>query len=355
MKKPSKLIMALRRMAKKYKIGGIIFHLYKLFKSSYVRTFMNFLFTIVFAFEMRLADFDTYKFNQLEFYLDKVHILITCVFIVLYNWMTILIDSYRKYQDQSIKCVKEIVNRETVINDTVGRKIYDITKSISAKANLIPVKSDFNNLSYQDIASLICHNIYDAIKIATDKDTHQVSLMQRFKEKKTGVQYIKMISYGNANQISPSIFDKHFSLDGDQSYYHVKIFNENQNGIFILKDQTEIKREFGKKLTDNKLVQYIAIPVVCENEGIVSLLQIEIMEQSLIGRSKDEIMEFVKPFMTYIHILTMNYYQQQLFKLLIKKFDILRKNIEKRKGFVGGMSKYEQNYGETNTVNTPKD
>lgn len=357
MKNPSKFILVLKRFAKNYKIGGIIFHLYKILRSTYVRTFVNFLFTFVFAFEMRLADFNTYKFNQLEFYLDKVHILITCVFIVIYNWITILIDSYQKYQEQSIKCVKEIVNRETVINDTLSRRTYDITKCISARANLIPVKSDFNKLSYQDLAALVCHNIYDAIKIATDKDSHQVSLMQKFKEKKTRVEYIKMISYGNANQISPSIFDKHFNLDSDQGYYHVKIFNENKNGIFILNNANEIKKEFAisKKCNDAKVVQYIAIPVFCENEGIVSLLQIEITQEALIGRSKEEIMEFVKPFMAYIHILKVNYYQDELFRVIIKKFEILRKNLERRKGLIEGMGRYEQHYGETFTNIAPKD
>ena len=358
MKKPSKLILIIRKLSKNYKkFGGILFHIYKLLKSTYVRTLVNFLFTFVFAFQMKLTDFDTYKINELAFYKDKLHILITCVFIVVYNWITILIDGYQKYQEQTIKCVKEIVNRETVINDTIGRKLYDITKCISYKSNSIPMKSDFSNLNYQDIAALVCHNIYDAIKISTDKDSHQVSLMQRFKEKKTGIQYIKMISYGNANQISPSIFDKHFYLDSDQSYYHVRIFNENQNDIFILKNASEIKNEFvyGRKCSDNKIVQYIAIPVVCEGEGIVSLLQIEIKEEILIGRTTDEIREFVKPFMSYIHILTVNYYQDELFKVIVKKFDILKKNREKRKGFMEGMSKYEQHYGETNTFIAPKD
>jgi len=208
MKKPSKITPLIKKISRNNKtIGSIIVCLYTLLKSSYVRTLVNFLFTFIFAFQMKLVDFDTYTINQLEFYKDKWHILITCVFIVLYNWCTILIDSYHKYQLQQIKCVKEIVNRETVINDTIGRKIFDITKRISSKSNLLPNKSDFTNLNYQDVAALVCHNIYDAIKSATEKDTHQVSLMQRFKEKKTGLQYIKMISYGNANQISPAIFD----------------------------------------------------------------------------------------------------------------------------------------------------
>ncbi len=358
MKKTLKSILFIKKISKNYKtIGSILFYIYKLLKSSYVRTLVNFLFTIVFAFQMKLADFDTYKINELEFFKDKWHILITCVFIVIYNWFTILIDSYQKYQEQTIKCVKEIINRETVINDTIGRKLYDITKSISSKSNSIPIRSDFGNLSYQDVAALVCHNIYDAIKISTEKDSHQVSLMQRFKEKRTGIQYIKMISYGNANQISPSIFDKHFYLDSDQNYYHVKIFNENQNNIFILQNASEIKKElvYGKKFNENSIVQYIAIPVVCENEGIVSLLQIEITEELLIGRTKEEIREFVKPFMAYIHILTVSYYQDELFKVLVKKFDILKKSKEKRKGFMEGMGKYEQHYGEINTYSAPKD
>ncbi|PYG85900.1 hypothetical protein LY28_03054 [Ruminiclostridium sufflavum DSM 19573] len=345
MKKPSRFILHIKRISRKYKkLGNLIVYIYRILKSSYIRTFVNFTFTTVLTIQMKLADFETYKLNQEEFYQDKWHILITCVFIVLYNWATILIDNYQKYQEKIIKCVKEIVNRETVINDTIGKKLYEITKCISAKSSSIPVKSDFVNFSYQDVAALVCHNIYDAIKVSTEKDSHQVSLMQRFKEKKTGVEYIKMISYGNANQITPSIFDKHFYLDYDQNYFHVKIFNENQNNIFILKNAEEIKKHFvyGKRSNEDEIVQYIAIPVVCENEGIVSLLQIEIKENMLIGRTKEEIREFVKPFMAYIHVLTVSYYQEELFKVLAKKFDILKKSKDRKKSFIEGMSKYEQ-------------
>ncbi len=359
MKKPSKIIVFLKKVSSNYKsVGHIVQRLYKLLKSPFFRTLINFLFTFFFAFQMRLTDFDTYKLNQPEFYKDKVHILVTFVLIVAYNWIIVVIDHYQRYQQQAVKCIKEIVDRETVINQTIGRKIYEITRSISVKPSMIPVKSDFSNLSYQDIAALVCHNIYDTIKISTDRDSHQVSLMQKFKEKRTGIQYIKMISYGNANQISPSIFDKHFYLDRDQNYYQVRIFNNNQNDIFILKNTSEIKKEFvyGKKNNNNeiKVNQYIAIPVFCENEGIVSLLQIEMTDDTLIGRTVDEIREFVKPFMAYVHILTVNYYQDELFKVIIKKFDILKKNKE-RKVFAEGMSKYEQNYGETNTSIAPKD
>jgi hypothetical protein len=358
MKKPSKVIFGIKRIANNYKkFGSVLYSFYRLLKSSYFRTFMNFLFTFVFAFQMQLTDFHTYNLYEKEFYRDKVHILVTFVFIVLYNWITLLIDNYQKYKDRRIKCIKEILNRETVINQTIGRKLSEITKGVCARANLIPSKSDFSNLSYQDLAALVCHNIYDAIKISTEKDTHQVSLMHRFKEKRTGKEYIKMISYGNANQISPSIFDKHFYLDSDLNYYHVRIFNNQQNDIYILSNTSEIKKEFvyGKKNNENSIKQYIAIPVFCENAGIVSLLQIEISEKQLIGRTVEEMREFVKPFMAYIHILTVDYYRDELFNALIKKFDILKKNKDKRKGYLEGMSKYEQHFGEINTSIAPKD
>jgi uncharacterized protein YozE (UPF0346 family) len=59
--------------------------------------------------------------------------------------------------------------------------------------------------------------------------------------------------------------------------------------------------------------------------------------------------------MAYIHILTVDYYRDELFNVLTKKFDILKKNIDKRKGFLEGMSKYEQHFGEANTSIAPKD
>lgn len=358
MKKPSKVVFRIKKFANNYKkLGSVLYSFYRLLKSSYFRTFMNFLFTFVFAFQMQLTDFETYNISEKEFYRDKLNILVTFVFIVLYNWVTILIDNYQKYKDRRMKCLKEILNRETVINQTIGKKLNDITGRICAKTALIPSKSDFSNLNYQDIAALVCHNIYDAIKISTEKDTQQVSLMHKFKEKKTGREYIKMISYGNANQISPSIFDKHFYLDSDLNYYHVKIFNEQQNDIFVLKNPSEIKKEFvyGKKSTEKNIEQYIAIPVFCENEGIVSLLQIEISEKQLIGRTTEEIREFVKPFMAYIHILTVNYYRDELVNVLIKKFNILKKNKDRRKGYLEGMSKYEQHFGENNSYIAPRD
>lgn len=358
MKKPSKVILQLKKFSNNYKkLGSVLYYFYRLLKSSYFRTFVNFLFTFVFAFQMQLTDFKTYNIYEKEFYRDKLHILITFVFIILYNWITITIDNYQKYKDRRVKCLKEVINREAVINQTVSRKLNDITRSVCAKAVIIPSKADFSTLSYQDIASLVCHNIYDAIKNSTEKDTHQVSLMHRFKEKKTGREYIKMISYGNSNQISPSIFDKHFYLDSDLSYYHVKIFNDKQNDIHILKNASEIKKEFvyGKKCNDKNIEQYIAIPIFCENEGLVSLLQIEISEKHLLGRTTEEVREFVKPFMAYVHILMVNYYRDELFNVLIKKFDILRKSKERRKSYLEGMGKYEQHYGENNSHIAPRD
>lgn len=356
MRKPIKTVLFFKKVSKNYKkFGRLIHRLYKILRSPFIRTLINFLFTVVFAFQMRLSDFDTYKINQLEFYADKIHILVTFVFIVVYNWLILLIDSYQKYQVQTTKCIKEIVNRGTVINQTIGRKLYEITSSISIKPSSIPTKSEFSNLSYQDVAALVCHNIYDAIKISTERETHQVSLMQKFKEKKSGQEYIKMISYGNANQISPSLFDRYFYLNTDKNYYQVRIFNDNQNNIFILSSAAEIKKEcvYGKN-SNEKMNQYIAIPVFCENQGIISLLQIEMADDAHIGRTVDEIRGFVKPFMAYIHILTVCYYQDELFKVLAKKFDILRKSKE-RKVFIEGMRKYEQSYGETNTSIAPKD
>ncbi len=332
MLKEGKLVHKLRKASQTNTIKGkLVVAAYKFFKSLYVRAFINLFFSVAFAFQSKTLDFNTYRMNQIEFYSDKWHIIITIILMLSFNWLVIKIDSYQKYQAERIKCVKEVVNRETVINNFIGTKLYEQTKNISVTASYIPEKNDFKLLSYQDIATLICHNIYDAIKDSTGREEHQVSLMQKFKEKKTGKECIRMVSYGNMNQVSPGAFQKNFYLDKDDNYYHVKIFKDNRSGFFILKNANEVKKEFAFHARSEyyNICQYVAIPICCEEEGIVSLLQIDTTVEGLLGVTNEQITEFIKPFMAFVHILTVNYYKENLFKVISKKFDILREKVNK--------------------------
>lgn len=198
----------------------------------------------------------------------------------------------------------------------------------------IPIKDDFKILNYQDIATFVCHYMYDALKTAIGAEKHQVSIMHKFVEhNQQKREYIKMIAYGNSNQLSPGVFNTKFYLSEAPGYYHVKMFVENVSQISILKDREEVEGNLIiiQGTNGNKIKQYIGIPIFCEEKGIISLLQIDTEVDNLFGKTEDEIKELINPFLGYVHILTVYHQLGELFILLSKKFDILDERMKELK------------------------
>jgi hypothetical protein len=326
---------------------------YKLLISAYFKAFINILFTALFTIQFEITDFSKYRWFNWQFYTSKWYIWLTSIVMLIFNWFVIIADNYLKREQEKMLCQKEIIARQTLINYKIGSKLFELTENISNPVSYIPIKNDFVILTYQDVAALVCHNIYDAIKNSTGEDGHQVSIMFKFKESDSGKEFIKMIAYGNANQVSPGVFNTKFYLDDKERFYHVKIFEENTSNIFILKNKSEINVNFieskKSKKRDAKIQQYIGIPVFCEETGIIALLQIDTNIENLFGKTNNEIEDFFSPFMSYIHILKVNYYMDELLRLLSKKFDILSKRIDELKIKAGRRHNYEQRQSTQNS------
>ena len=306
---------------------------YKLLRSGYFRAFMGIVFTLVFAVQLEISDFKTYKIYDAGFYSDKWHLLVTAIAMFLFHSATILVDAYQKRDQEMIACLKESNKKQAKIDQWVGRKLLDMTENMCKPVSSIPAKDDFQTLNYQDIATFVCHYIYDAIKNTTGAETHQVSIMHKFVEhNQQKREYIKMIAYGNSNQLSPGVFNNKYYLDEARRYYHARIFAENTSQISILKSRQEVGVNLLKiKGDSNHIKQYIGIPIFCERKGIVSLLQISSDTEGLFGRTEEEIKEFMVPFLGYVHILAVYHQLCELLILLSKKFVILDKRIKEMK------------------------
>lgn len=132
MKRTIKGALKIKSIAQKNKILlPISINVFKLLKSSYFRAFMSIVFTVVFAIQLEISDFKTYKFYEAKFYSDKYHLLITAVVMIIFNCAYILVDAYLKRDQERILCLKETNKKQAKIDQWVGRKLLDMTDSIS--------------------------------------------------------------------------------------------------------------------------------------------------------------------------------------------------------------------------------
>jgi hypothetical protein len=303
------------------KLGPLLIFIYECLRSPYVKNILTAIFTITIAIEQRFIDF-----KNIGFHLPEILTAVTILVYLVFLFVNVNVDRVSEALRCRYNYLKEIVNQQTAINHTIAGKLFRVYGGISLKPSYIPTNGDVNILTYQDVGSLICHAIYEIIRVTTGEEGHQVSLLHKFKDQKTGKEYIKMISFGNKAQSTPSVFNNKYILHGNnEKYYHMRIFEENVNKPYILCNNEEVKKEFVEnkksKERDDKIQQYIATPIYCELEGVISLLQIDTDIENMFGSTHSEVEDFIKAFYPYSHQLLVNYYRDNIIKCLVKKVD----------------------------------
>ncbi|HEX9063444.1 MAG TPA: hypothetical protein VF941_25000, partial [Clostridia bacterium] len=315
------------------------------FQNSSIRAVISALFT--FAISVELKFIDTNRLNIAVFLL-----IITFILYITFLLINIKADkdkeradkemaaSQKEIQENNFKYHREIINKQIGINHRIAVELHKAFKKIGVKPDYIPQKSDLENISYQDICILICHGLYEIIKNVTGEEGHQVSMLKKFNTSKIKKEYIKMVAFGNKSMSAPAVFKKKYYLnENGKKYYHQRIFENNINKTYILINADSIKKEFIEN-TDNierdgRIQQYIGIPIYCEDNGVVSLLQIDTDIENMFGKTEKEVEDFFKPFMPYAHQLLLNYYRDKLVNCLIKKVDVYSKRCKKNNNEIG--------------------
>jgi uncharacterized membrane protein YbaN (DUF454 family) len=266
---------------------------------------------------------------------------ITIFVYLVYIYFSKVSDTYQKRMMENAYCSKEVLSQISKINSYIASHKFDIVKKISSPMSYIPQSGDYRSISFQEIAFMICQAAFYALRQTLGKESFHVTLFARFRTKTKRV-YIKMIAFANKNTITPAGFDNEYFLDEypinkedkkEKDFYHKEIFRKGENAIYALCGKNEIDGHFRVNSRNGsnvlKTKQYIGIPVISPEEGIVSLLQIETDEDGLLGKSKSEMLDLASYFLPLANFLVVNYHRDLLMQCLTKKINLIIKSRKK--------------------------
>lgn len=194
------------------------------------------------------------------------------------------------YQDVLTNIISICHNTSTEINTSIH--IVNKTKKI-----------DLNIWSFNKACRLFCDLIYNSICILGDCKEYEVSYV-RLKENNNSKNIVYMNAYANKNKIKPSNFNipRCFDdIDEDKFYYDLKLFKTNRNDIDVIVGRENIKKFFGyrsnKKRDNSKYNQYIGIPIFCNDEKMIGLLQVVSLNNASFGLSEEEVKEIANKYL----------------------------------------------------------
>lgn len=176
-------------------------------------------------------------------------------------------------------------------------------------ANELNQKPQLENWNYKVSSKLICSAVYEMLCALTGKDDFSVNIVVYDFNARPRSKNIKMIAEKSKFETPSDTFEKIMYLSSNKNFYAVKMFNRNLNEPTILTTSEEIKEKFvfseDKKEHPN-YTQYVGIPIHCDSNKMVSLLQISSLNDTYIGSSKKDIMDsinnFILPF-TYLSLM----------------------------------------------------
>ncbi len=211
-------------------------------------------------------------------------------------------------RNKEIETLKnEIILKEKEI-ETYENSQISLSAIFEASANDINITA--NNIQKNNIVSLdnwnfkkeckwICEKVLSIItNLSINGDEFVVSIFQLNPLAKGKSKSITMIAHSSRFGNTPDIYEKPLSFRKNSEFYAVKLFKRNKHEIDVLIDKKEVNEKFIYKDENNHpdYSQYIAIPIHCSGNDMLSLLQIIAFGDSKIGQTKNEITQKINKY-----------------------------------------------------------
>ena len=205
--------------------------------------------------------------------------------------------------------------------------LFSITsKEINKIANELNQNPKLDTWNFKVASSGICNSIYEALCALTGTDDFSVNVVVYDLKAKARSRNIKMIAEKSKFETPSDSFDKIMYMSTNKDFYAVKLFNKNQTSPAILTTSEEIKEKFvfsDDKKDHPKYTQYVGIPIHCDSNKMISLLQICSYNDSCIGENKSEISDIINNYiLPFTYFALMN---SKIEKSLINSIKLLNK------------------------------
>lgn len=221
------------------------------------------------------------------------------------------------------------------INCSTAVKLYRINKKISKSIRERKIgKNEINSIvDFQTLSFTICNELHTFITSEFNCGECEITIFQRFIGK-ANKEFVKMIAYKNNRNLAPSTYGEEFKLydktNSSQPVF-VKIFNDLNADIKILHNHKSVEAEFvyfdNSKNREQKISQYIGIPIKTNRNKIEIILQIDVSKEKSLGKNYNELKQFSEYIiLPFCNLLYCSYERDLIFN---KFYDILEENITK--------------------------
>lgn len=234
--------------------------------------------------------------------------------ILMFNILSIVIRNSQNKSKKELNLIYKCYNDQSVINNKTATKIFRLNKMINEYlSDKKPInKKVFDKIAdFQTISFIVCESIHNLLKEEFGEDINcEVTLMKKY-----NVSNIKMVAYANNENKMPSSYKTSFKLD-DNNIFFIKIFNDLNAETSCLVDRESVHKNFkqlpGSDIRENKICQYIGIPIRTNRNEIELLLQIDISKEKIFGKNESEVLLFAKNILEPYAILLYKSYERDL-------------------------------------------
>lgn len=203
----------------------------------------------------------------------------------------------------TITSIKNLLNTNSSIVTSFVSIVEPWTTNINKIANDIRRKGRANekDWDYQKICTDICigckNMIKQFIKISEDTDISVGFIKYTYINSK---ERIKMIAHSSPQTAKPDIFDVE-ELLSECNYQYAKLIKNKTRKPIILENNDRIRQCFHKKHDDtdlSKYTQYIAIPILCNKNKILGVLQVTTKYGRIIMKTDIDLRKFAETYIT---------------------------------------------------------
>lgn len=204
-----------------------------------------------------------------------------------------ILDSINKLSNK-YRIVTDIISFISTELENFSQRTNDIANKVINRNEVKTNDLFVNNYYCDEICASIRKTLISYVssnkgneKISDELNVNFITCIEEKKSKK-----IKMVGFAGEK---PFIYEKLFDLDNCPYFFGELIRTRSPN--FKPWNKNEISTKFYKKDSDSdtsKYMQYVGIPIYCSNNKIVGFLQIDTINDSVIGDNDDETKKVIK-------------------------------------------------------------
>lgn len=219
------------------------------------------------------------------------------------------------------------------INAFIANSLYKFTKRFlqqKRENNMISLEITKDLIGFQTFAFAVCNDIYKILNSELKCEKPQVTVFQKFDDAENK-KFIQMVAYSCYKDNIPSSYsEKYYFADVEvkRKRCDEKIFSGKEASVKVFADKKSIVENFyiseNSKEREEAICQYIGVPIKDSSGEIVFLLQIDVNQEGVLGKSELELKELAENVIfPYAQILYACYEKERMMEMLYKNVHII--------------------------------